>query len=155
MDAGKLAPAYQWRSLSGLGLSALPMVVHGARNGLCPSPVTSRVRGTGSPGKNVMQKAMMQMHDAGWVGRDLPTIATTALTASGLPVGGRMPPVRQPGWLFQSCKALEGQGGRMATGCHHHGHLRFDSWPAAVWPARIQIAAVRKQELPHSEQSVN
>ena len=40
MDAGKLAPAYQWRSLSGLGLSALPMVVHGARNGLYPSPET-------------------------------------------------------------------------------------------------------------------
>ena len=74
-----------------------------------------------------MQKAMTQMQDAGWVGRGLPTIAPTALTASGLPVGGRMPPVRQPGWLFQSCKALEGQGGRMATGCHHHDLVRFDS----------------------------
>ena len=68
MDAGKLAPAYQWRSLSGLGLSALPMVVHGARNGLYPSPVTSRVRGRGSLRENVMQKAMIQMQDAGLVG---------------------------------------------------------------------------------------
>jgi hypothetical protein len=108
MDAGKRAPAYQLLAQSGPGLSALPMVVHGARNGLYPSPVTNRVRDADHEGENVMQKAMMQMHDAGWVGRDLPTIATTALTASGLSVGDRMPPVRQPGWLFQSCKALEG-----------------------------------------------
>jgi hypothetical protein len=44
MDAGKRAPAYQLLAQSGPGLSALPMVVHGARNGLCPSPVTNRVR---------------------------------------------------------------------------------------------------------------
>jgi hypothetical protein len=108
MDDGKRAPTYQSQSLSGSGLSALPMVVHGARNGLCPSPVTNRVRDADHEGENVMQKAMMQMHDAGWVGRDLPTIATTALTASGLSVGDRMPPVRQPGWLLQSHEALEG-----------------------------------------------
>ena len=48
--------------------------------------MTNRVRDADHEGENVMQKAMMQMHDAGWVGRDLPTIATTALTASGLPV---------------------------------------------------------------------
>ena len=63
MDAGKLAPAYQWRSLSGLGLSALPMVVHGARNGLYPSPVTSRVRDAGHGGENMREEAMIQMQD--------------------------------------------------------------------------------------------
>jgi hypothetical protein len=108
MDAGKLAPAYQSRSLSGLGLSALPMVVHGARNGLYPSPVTSRVRGTGWLGKNVREEARKSMAEAGWVGGDLPTIAPTALTVAGLSVGDRMPPVRQPGWLLQRYEALEG-----------------------------------------------
>ena len=55
-----------------------------------------------------MQKAMIQMHDAGWVGRDLPTIAPTALTAFGLSVGDRMPPMRQPERLLQSFQALQG-----------------------------------------------
>ena len=108
MDDGKRALTYQVQSSSGSGLSALPMVVHGARNGLYPSPETHRVRDTGSLRENVMQKAMIQMHDASWVGRDLPTIAPTALTASGLSVGDRMPPVRQPGWLLQRYEALEG-----------------------------------------------
>jgi hypothetical protein len=47
MDDGKRAPTYQSQSLSGSGLSALPMVVHGARNGLYPSPETHRVRDAG------------------------------------------------------------------------------------------------------------
>ena len=63
MDAGKRAPAYQLLAQSGPGLSALPMVVHGARNGLCPSPVTNRVRGTGWERENMREEAMIQMQD--------------------------------------------------------------------------------------------
>jgi hypothetical protein len=96
MDAGKRAPAYQLLAQSGPGLSALPWSLHGARNGLCPSPVTNRVRDADHEGENVMQKAMMQMHDAGWVGRDLPTIATTALTAFWWGSGPQMLLVQQP-----------------------------------------------------------
>ncbi len=67
------------------------------------------------------------MAEAGWVGGDLPTIAPTALTVAGLSVGDKMPPVRQPGWLFQSYEALGGHGEGLTRSCHHHGHVRFDS----------------------------
>jgi hypothetical protein len=108
MDAGKRAPAYQLLAQSGPGLSALPWSLHGARNGLYPSPVTNRVRGTGYGRENMREEARKSMAEAGWVGGDLPTIAPTALTVAGLSVGDRMPPVRQPGWLLQRYKALEG-----------------------------------------------
>ena len=57
--------------------------------------MTHRVRGTGSLRENVMQKAMTQMQDAGWVGRDLPTIAMTVLTAFWWGSGPQMLLVQQ------------------------------------------------------------
>ena len=63
MDAGKRAPAYQLLAQSGPGLSALPMVVRGARNGLYSSPVTHRVRGTGCLRENMWEEAMIHMQD--------------------------------------------------------------------------------------------
>ena len=92
MDAGKRAPAYQLLAQSGPGLSALPMVVHGARNGLCPSPVTNRVRDTGRFLQKMREGGKTQMQDAGWVGGVAHQIAEACSRAPGGAPGSRCLP---------------------------------------------------------------